>query len=260
MNIECKKLLDCAVSAVKNAGNHALKNISRRTEIKNIFQHDIKLALDVECQAIATRQIHSAFPQHAIIGEEDASVLSGNTIDDDNYKWIIDPIDGTVNYSHGLSNWCCSIAVRYKGNSIAGAVYLPVIDELYTATIDQPAMRNGTEIHVSSINSLSEAIVLTGLDKNEGTALQPFEVFRNISFNTQKTRIMGSAAADICQVAGGKAEGYYESGIYIWDIAAAELIVKRAGGKAEILTQENNNSISFIASNGHIHSSLRGLI
>jgi myo-inositol-1(or 4)-monophosphatase len=259
MEIGYKQLLDCAVSAVTKTGKYALQNTSRKNEINELFQHDIKLALDLECQSIATQVIRSIYPQHAILGEEDSYGSLESTVKSNDYQWIIDPIDGTVNFSHGLSNWCCSIAVMRNGGAIAGAVYLPVIDELYTATIDQPAMRNGSIIHVSNVGDLTKSIGLTGLDKNDGTATPSFEIFRKISISPQKTRIMGSAAADMCQVACGRADGYYESGIYLWDVAAAGLIVERAGGKAEIIRQDNNKRISFIATNGRIHSSLRNL-
>ena len=260
MIIESRKLLDCAISAAKEAGNHALRNISRRKEVLKTFQHDVKLVLDAECQAVAARVIQSAFPKHAILGEEDSTAAGNSSGGKYEYQWVIDPIDGTVNFSHGLPNWCCSIAVRSNGVSVAGAVYLPVIQELYTAANDLPASRNGEEIHVSTVSNLSKAIVMTGIDKNEGTAAPPFEIFRRISVSTQKTRVMGAAAADLCQVASGRAEGYYESGIYIWDVAAAGLIVERAGGKAEIIGKQDSNRLSFLATNGRIHSSLQDLI
>jgi len=260
MNIDTNSLLDCAVSAVKEAGSHALRNHSRRKDILKVFEHDVKLKLDVECQAIAKHIIQSTFPEHAILGEEDTHELTKIPEERDNYQWIIDPIDGTVNFSNGLTNWCCSIGVRFNNKVVAGAVYIPVSDELFTATNDLPAMRNGSEIHVSNIRNLSESIVLTGLDKNNGTDAPPFEIFRKISLNTRKTRIMGSAAADLCQVACGRAEGYYESGIYIWDVAAAGLIVEKAGGKSEFITREADNRLSFLATNGEIHDSLRRLV
>jgi len=257
MKCNYKELLDCAVSAVKKAGLHALNNSSRRLKTIKTFRHDVKLALDVECQQKAIESILRKFPGHAILGEEgNGSVDPGKTA----CQWIIDPIDGTVNFFHGLTNWCSSVAVKYRGTVVAGAVYIPVIDELYTAAIDGPPMRNNSTIHVSGISNLADSIIMTGLDKNAGTRTAPLEIFRKISEKTQKARVMGAAAADICQVACGRAEGYYESGIYIWDIAAAGLIVSRAGGKAEILLEQSGNRMSFIASNGKIHSALRKLV
>jgi len=259
MKIESNQLLDCAIMAAKEAGTHALQNISRRTDILKVYKHDVKLALDVECQATATRIIQATFPDHAILGEEDtaADKTSGQEYE---YQWIIDPIDGTVNFSHGLPNWCCSIAVRHQGESVAGAVYLPVVGELYTAAADLPAMMNGREIHVSNVNNLAESIILTGLDKSDATTMPSLEIFKKISANTQKARIMGSAAADMCQVAAGRADGYYESGIYIWDVAAAGLIIEQAGGKAEIISRRSGYGISFLATNGQIHSAMRSLV
>jgi len=257
MKHKYEQLLDCAVSAARKAGLHALHNSARRSRTIQTFKHDVKLALDVECQQKAVASILSKFPEHAILGEEgDSCADTGKT----GFQWIIDPIDGTVNYFHGLTNWCSSVAVRYRGTVVAGAVYIPVADELYTATLDSVSRRNDTAIHVSGIQDLSKSIVMTGLDKNAGMSMAPLEIFRRISAKTQKARVMGAAAADICQVACGRAEGYYESGIYIWDIAAAGLIIERAGGKAEILTKQTENRMSFMASNGNIHSAMRKLV
>ena len=260
MNIKFAHLLDCAISSARKAGTHALHNFSRRSQVVKTFQHDIKLQLDIECQSKASSVIRSAFPEHDILGEEDI----GHPLESNNrraeYQWIIDPIDGTVNFFHGLTNWCCSVAVMYNGVTVAGAVYLPVLDHLYTATADQPAMMNNSRIEVSQTGKLADSMVLTGLDRYPDPAIPPFAIFQNISLRAQKTRIMGSAAADLCQVAAGIADGYYESGIFIWDIAAAGLIVERAGGKTQALKVESNHRLAFLATNGRIHSELLDIV
>ena len=121
-NASLDTLLECAVHAVRTAGKHALDNRGRRTEIVKRTPHDVKLRLDIECQQKAEAAIRARFPTHAILGEEDEST-GGSPVSNPEYEWIIDPIDGTVNFSHGLRRWCCSIAVRQGETMLAGAVY-----------------------------------------------------------------------------------------------------------------------------------------
>ena len=259
MSINLEDLLACAVSAARSAGNYALQNKNRRTEVVSMSSHDVKLRLDIECQERAESVIHAAFPEHSIIGEETST---GATRADagSEFEWIIDPIDGTLNFSHGLPCWCCSVAVRHHDDIVVGAVFAPEPDELYTAAVDRPALRDGSPIHVSDTDRLSRSIVFTGLDTSVRPNLPPFALFEKIACNAQRARIMGSAALDTCRVACGHAEGYFESGIYIWDIAAAGLIVQRAGGKAEIVEYQENNRLLFLATNGRVHAQLRKLV
>ncbi len=250
------KLLLCAVEASTNAGNHALRNSSRRKEATAYFSHDVKLLLDQECQARAEKTIKSFFPDHFILGEETANdrKLTPGLND---YEWIIDPIDGTVNFTHGLPAWCCSIAVRRGSEVLAGVVYAPEMKELYTATAETQSVMNGKKISVSETKGLKKSLIMTGLDKNFDESMPPLEIFKTISLNVRKARVYGSAAWDLCAVARGISDGYFETGIYIWDIAAAGLIVKQAGGKTEIIQDFGGHRMSFLATNGHIHRNLK---
>jgi len=261
MKPECSpdQLLECAVRAAREAGDYALRSADRRKEVLTSSRHDVKLRLDVECQERAESVIRAAYPPHAVLGEEDAGGASSSA-PPAGYQWIIDPIDGTVNFFHGMPRWCCSIAVRRGEDVIAGAVYAPALSRLYTATAGGPAHGNGRVLRVSDVDALAGAMVLTGLDKNVRSGLPPFAVFTRIASHVQRPRVMGSAAVDICQVAAGQAEGYYESGIYLWDIAAAGLIVRQAGGRAEILAHQPGGSLQFLATNGKLHEELRSLV
>ncbi len=250
-------LLACAVSAARAAGTHALANRHRRHEVYQRLHNDVKLQLDLECQQLATAVVRAAYPEHAVLGEEDAAVgVTGGA--ETSYQWIIDPIDGTVNFSHGFPSWCSSVAVRRGDEVLAGAVFAPTHAELFTASADGPAACNGEPLHVSAVNGLADALVLTGLDKYGWHDTPPLHFFRRIADSVQRTRVCGSAALDICQVAAGRADGYFESGIYLWDIAAAGLIVQRAGGRAEsVARMDVPHRLRFIATNGHIHDRLR---
>jgi len=259
--MKLESILSCAVSAARKAGQHALENSHRRNQAVATFQHDVKLKLDQECQEIATSVIMSAFPDHHILGEEDQHE-DGQQHGTANRacEWVIDPIDGTVNFSHGLPWWCCSIAFRQYGQTTAGVVYAPALNKIYTATTEQASQCNGQVINVSQTERLDKSIVLTGLDKHIDPKIPPFAIFQNLANNTQKARIMGAAAVDICQVACGNADGYFEAGIYLWDIAAAALIVEQAGGKTEILGLQEHGRLRFMASNGRIHQPMKKLV
>lgn len=256
-NVFLDSLLEGAVAAARTAGQHALINSARRQEAVARFAHDVKLKLDEECQQIVQREITSRFPNHAIVGEEDATV-GGRTGAE--IEWVVDPIDGTVNFSHGMPFWCCSVAALKNGETVAGAVFAPALDVCYTARLGGGAACNGKPIAVSSVSTLAEAMILTGLDKSPDRDLAPFALFEATSNHVQKARIMGAAALDICRVAHGQAEGYFETGIYLWDIAAARLILAEAGGQAETLERLDHGRLRFMASNGRIHQTYRTLL
>lgn len=248
-------LLASAVEAVFAAGNHALANIHRRNEVAQRFDHDVKLLLDSECQKKAEEVIRSTFPAHSILGEEGGAYDSAA-----DRLWIIDPIDGTVNFMHGLPLWCSSVAVRAGGEVVAGAVYLPVMRECFTAALDRPAMCNGQPIQPSTTDRLADAMVLTGLSKNVGENLHTFDVLKAVSLKVQKSRIMGSAAVDICHVACGRADAYIEAGIYLWDIAAAGLIARQAGARTEVIEKLSDVRFRYLCTNGKIHDALKEVV
>ncbi len=258
-DIPLDDLLACAVDAVQTATGHAMANLGRRRDMVQLARHDVKLVLDLECQEKAEAVIRRHFPEHDTLGEEDPSALEARAASD-GYEWVIDPIDGTVNFSHGLPIWGCSIAVRHGDQTLAGAVLAPELDLLYTATGDSPAMCNGRAIHVSQTPSLAEAMVLTGMDKSLHADAPPFAILSAIASAVQRPRILGSASLDLCRVAAGEGDGYFESGIYIWDIIAAGLIVRQAGGQAEIIGDQGDGCLLYVGSNGLVHEELKGLV
>ena len=252
-------LLKTAIAAAQTAGAYAAASRDRRTETLSVAAHDVKLKLDVESQMEAERVIRARHPGHLVLGEETASsapAVNGH----DEFEWIIDPIDGTVNFTHGLPFWCCSVAVRKGRRVLAGAVFAPALGDLYAAAVGVPATRNGQPLRVSSVPTLNKALVMTGLDQKITTRMDRLDVFRALADNVQKVRVMGAAAIDICRVAAGEADAYFESGIYTWDIAAAGLIVEQAGGKIETLDDDGRHRLCFMATNGLIHDALRDLI
>jgi myo-inositol-1(or 4)-monophosphatase len=248
-------LLAIAQLAARRAGDMVADNLHRRLDANQLTRYDIKHKLDVEAQIVASGVIQQACKNPAILGEEtwDQALPQADVL------WIIDPIDGTINFFHGLPFWCCSVAARVKDQVVAGAVYAPELHMLFEATIDGPALCNGAPLHVSATDRLDLALLHTGADKSDGTAAA-FRFMHRVAEIAQRPRITGSAALDLCFVAAGKSDGYFEPGIFIWDMAAAGLIVERAGGTCEVLKRHAGYRMAFLATNGKLHAPLRDAI
>ena len=248
---------ECAEAAARAAGTHALKEGLRRREVAESFEHDVKLVLDQECQDIALATIQERFPGHAILAEEDPA--SGQS--SDGYRWIVDPIDGTVNFTHAHDFWCCSVALQENGRTIAACVFAPALDFCFTAHSGGGAFCNGTRLQVSETDTLATAMVHTGMDRELIPGMPRLTMLTKLSERCRKIRVVGSAALDLCYVAMGRADGYFEGGIYLWDVAAAGLIIREAGGKAEILGPvAESHRLCFVASNGLVHQELTTLV
>lgn len=244
-------LLDCAVAAVRSAGQYALDNYARRAEVAAEHDDDVKLLLDMECQACIFELIKSRFTGHELLGEEGSGEATGS-----GYRWIVDPIDGTINFSHGLPIWCSSVAVQHNGETVAGAVYAPMLDRCYYASAATGAFCNGERIGVSDTARLEDAMVLSGFPKRMKHDDQSRALFDQMLGSAQRTRIYGAAALDLCFVASGGADAYVERGIYIWDVAAAALIIERAGGKTRIIEEIGGGKLCFLAANPIIFDQL----
>lgn len=252
--IKLSHLLDVAICATEAAGKHALQNRHRRTETAETFSHDVKLVLDMECQRIAEEVIASEFPHHGILGEESSRQNRAEA-----YEWIIDPIDGTLNYAHGFPYWCCSIAVRHNNKVLAGCVHAPEFGDYYTAHVEDAAKLNGEPIQAAGTKQLGEALVFTGLAKDfEHRRDAHLNLFRMLALNTKKLRINGAAALDLCHVAAGSCDGFFEAGIHLWDFAAAGLIAEQAGAVLSTYPQKND-SFTVLCANEHLIDGLRAI-
>lgn len=202
--------------------------------------------------------IQSKFPDHFILSEE-----AGKIIQDSEYKWIIDPIDGTINFAHGIPINCVSIAIEHKGEILMGAVYNPHMNEFYFAEKGKGAVLNDTPIHVSNQPELIKACLVTGfpytyLDMANG----PLEIFERFIRKGIPVRRLGSAAIDLCWVAAGRFDGFYEHKLEAWDSAAGYLIVEEAGGKVTDFTGAKFSPYQhrILASNGKIHDQMLAVI
>jgi myo-inositol-1(or 4)-monophosphatase len=235
-NESAEILLAVAIEAARTAGTHAKDQAHRRHERLSTTTHDVKLKLDVESQQLAEAVIQHHFPLHDIVGEE-----SENNPHSDTYQWIIDPIDGTTNFSHGNPYWCSSVAVQLRGEILAGCVYAPESDSCYTAYHQGPALKNGAPIHCSTTSDMGDALAFTGLTPNMETPGHPhLQLFHQLIYSTRKVRINGAAALDLCRLAEGAADLYIEERIYLWDCAAAGLIARQAGAWVELIPRTDH--------------------
>ena len=238
--------LTTAIEAARAAGRLIRDNFGQKLDV-NVFEaHDIKLDLDVRSQELITRILLDAFPDHAIYGEEG---IAGNQASP--FQWIIDPIDGTVNYFYGIPHFCISIALRERDEIIVGVIYDPMREELWEVKRGGPALLNGVPCRVANREKLADAIVSIGFAKLKTTIDVGLPMFEKMVYKARKCRLMGSAALDLAYVASGRLDAYIESAVSLWDIAAGQLLVEAAGGKIEIKPHpENPGKISVIASSG----------
>jgi myo-inositol-1(or 4)-monophosphatase len=202
--------------------------------------------------------IKANFPDHYILSEE-----AGKIVQDSNYKWIIDPIDGTINFAHGIPLNCVSIAVEHEGEIIMGAVYNPHLNELFFAEKGEGSTLNGSPISVSAEDDAVKACLVTGfpytyLDMPNG----PLEVFERFIRKGVPVRRLGSAAIDLCWVAAGRFDGFYEHKLEAWDSAAGFIIVEEAGGKVTDFTGGKFSPYQhrILATNGKIHDQMLKVI
>ena len=222
--------LEIAESAARQAGQLLRENYSSDLEVDEMATYDIKLALDVKSQELITGILLDAFPEHAIFGEEG---IAGNQ--DSPFQWIVDPIDGTVNYFYGIPHFCVSIALRENGVIKTGVIYDPMLDELWAVEKGGKPTLNGKEIGTSKRAELSEAVVTIGFSKSKESLSAGFERFKELAPKVRKTRMMGSAALAMAYISCGRLDAYVEEQISLWDIAAGQLLVEAAGGQVNLI-------------------------
>lgn len=220
--------------------------ISSKDTINNLVTE-----VDQKSEELIIRTIREEFPGHQILSEEIGELASGSET-----KWIIDPIDGTVNFAHHLPLCCVSIGVEQSGNTIMGAVYNPFLEEFFFAEAGSGATLNGKPICVSANSELDSSFLVTGFPYNWNEGLRdPVEVFGKLIRKGIPVRRLGSAAIDLCWVACGRFDGFWEHSLREWDVAAGYLVVREAGGR--VTDHEGNPytpySRKLLATNGRIH-------
>ena len=243
-----KQYLDAAENAARAAGKLLRQNFRGHKRVKVLAAHDIKLEIDVQAQELIGKLLLDKFPAHALYGEE--GIVGDQSSD---HQWIVDPLDGTVNYFYGIPHFCVSIALRLQNEIVVGVIYDPVRDEMWTGQRGEISKLNGAPIHVSDRTALAEAVISIGLAKTGETINTNFPRLQQMIHRVRKCRVLGSAALDMAYVATGRMDAYIETGISLWDIAAGALLVENAGGTVDLRPRENmKDKYSIAASNGLI--------
>ena len=243
--------INLAIEAARRAGQVLLDHYNRPHEITYKGIINLVTEVDQESERLVTEMLRKSFPDYGILGEEGSKSTAPYCC-----RWIIDPLDGTTNYTYGYPLFGVSIALEKQGEITLGVVYNPLLDELFTAEKGSGAYLNGTSIHVTDTNELGKSLLASGF---------PYDVWSSQRNNCYEWEILikktisircdGSAALDLCHTACGRLDGYWELDLEAWDMAAGALIVQEAGG---LVTQVDGTPFhhlqrNILASNGHLH-------
>ncbi len=214
---------------------------------------DLVTKVDKLCEAKIREILLDAYPEHVVLGEEE-----GQPGGESRYRWIVDPVDGTTNYAQGFPFYCVSIGLEIDGVMAVGVVLDSVRGELFTAVKGDGAFRNGVPVEVTRKTELVDALVATGFAYHKDTIRQNIEVFARVHDRVRSVRRPGAAALDLCYVACGRLDGFWELGLKPWDAAAGLLIIQEAGGTVTGGVGEpySLGDRVLVASNGHLHLKL----
>jgi len=248
-------LLDVAIEAGEKAGAILLDYAKSGFHIEHKNPINLVTDADYAAERCVIDHIHAQFPTHSFLAEEQGRIEQSPSP----YLWIIDPLDGTTNFAHGYPAYCVSIGLEYRGRCVLGVVFDPSRDELFTATEGCGAQLNGHPIHVSTASTLDTSLLVTGFayDIRESPR-NNLDHFAKFALKAQGIRRTGSAALDLCYVAAGRFDGFWEVQLNPWDMAAGSILVKEAGGR---LTDFLGRDLSLygqelVASNGYIHHAM----
>jgi myo-inositol-1(or 4)-monophosphatase len=248
-----------AVKAAKAAGKLMLANWHAPKRVNAAEAHDIKLELDVRCQKLIEKSLRAAFPKIPLLGEE------GNSGDvNAEYRWVVDPIDGTVNYFFGMPHAAVSIALQVQGpkskaqsyDTVLGVIYCPFTDELWTAIRGGPTRLNGKVVRVSRNSRVNDAVIAMGFSKSKENLEKSLPHLNRLARRAKKIRIMGSAALELAYVASGRLDAYIERTINLWDIAAGALMVECSGGEMFLINLPDGR-LRMCADNGQLRKKLQ---
>jgi myo-inositol-1(or 4)-monophosphatase len=248
--------LEAALSAARRAGEVLRAGFRAEHTITYKGEVDLVTEVDEEAERVIREELLGTFPTHGMLAEE-----GGKLAGEEDARWIVDPLDGTTNYAHRLPTFCVSIALERSGEVVLGVVHDPMRKEIYMAERGGGATLNGEPIKVSDTDELIQALIVTGFPYDRAEMPEALELFGRFAATTQGMRRLGSAALDLCYVASGRLDGYYERGIWPWDLAAGSVILEEAGGK---LTNYRGDVLDLdgreiVASNGRLHPSIMRL-
>lgn len=251
------QFLEVAVETAREAGAMLRAEFSRPKRISYKGEVDIVTESDRRSEAMIVGRLRRHFPEHAIIAEEGSNSAAAES----RYCWHVDPLDGTTNFAHGYPCFAVSIGLTEDGEPIAGAVFNPVADEFFTAARGEGAYLNGKPIRVSSVEKLAHSLVATGFPTHQRKRSANMEYYWEFTLRSHGVRRDGSAALDLCSVACGRFDAFWEFRLNSWDTAAGMLLVREAGGMVTDLAGRSYRPGGFdmLASNGRIHEEMRDI-
>lgn len=249
-------LLNFAIQTARDAGRVLAEKFGRVT-VRHKGDIDLVTDADLAAERLIVERVRSHYPRHAILAEEAGEIIAigGQQAD---YKWIVDPLDGTTNYAHGYPVFCVSIALEHEGQIVVGVVYDPLRDEMFAAARGEGATLNGRRMRVSDVGELNRALVCTGFPYDVRSRTEFARHFANFIMSAQSVRRDGAAALDLAYVAAGRFDGFWEEGLRPWDVAAGALLIEEAGGR---VTRYDGSPFRVynppvIASNGLVHEAM----
>ena len=252
-------MLNFAIQTARDAGAILAARLGRALQVSNKGDIDLVTEADLASEKLIIERIKSHYPRHAILAEESGATAGiEQAPGKSDWKWIIDPLDGTTNYAHGYPCFCVSIALERNGAGEVGVVYDPTRDEMFAAERGQGATLNGRRISVSTVTDLNRAMLCTGFPYNVRERPNFERDFANFTMEAQAVRRDGSAAIDLAYVACGRFDGFWEDGLNAWDVAAGVLLIEEAGGRVTDFTGGALNIYTpkVLASNGLVHNAM----
>jgi myo-inositol-1(or 4)-monophosphatase len=247
-------MLNFAIRVAQDAGRLLRDRLGSAIDIEHKGSINLVTDVDLASERLICEAISTYYPRHEILAEE-----GGLSESNSHYRWIVDPLDGTTNYAHGYPIFCVSIALEYKGEIVLGVVYDPMREELFTAERGAGATLNNRAIRVSKTDDLGQSLLSTGFPYDIKTSkLTNLDHWANFALNAQALRRDGAAALDLCYIACGRFDGFWELNLSAWDTAAGALIVVEGGGRVTDFTGGlfSNYKAEVVASNGLIHDQM----
>ena len=252
------KYLAVATEAVLAAGAIQRARYGQRIEIHQKGEIDLVTEVDRSCEAAILDILRSRFPGHDIVTEESTLTRIGSP-----YVWFVDPLDGTTNFAHGYPFFCTSVALTLDGEVVAGAVYDPLKEELFTAERGGGAHMNGARLHVSSARELLRSMLVTGFPYDLRDDLErTLRLFNRFMGHARAIRRDGAAALDLCYLAAGRVDGFWEERLQLWDIMAGILMVEEAGGRVSRFdgSPVGLRADEVLAANAALHDLMREVL
>lgn len=250
--------MQVAVRAAEQGARILQSRFGNISSIEKKAAQEIVTEADTESEKEIIGVIRSNFPEHGILSEE-----SGLKTSPSDYKWIIDPLDGTVNFAHQVPIFCISIALAFQDDIVLGIVLNPLSGDFFSAIKGQGSQLNGQPIQVSPISTITDSLLVTGFAYNVNEIFEPVITrYGNCLRAAQGMRRLGSAALDLCFVACGRFEGFWEQNLKPWDTAAGSLIASEAGGQVTTFSNQpfTIDQMEILATNGKIHGEMLGLL